>query len=378
MLHCTTLPCIAASPSLLPQSTHVTAPLPPTLFFPHPVIPAPGRVIEVAPGVCWLRMPLPFALDHINLWLLADEIDGAKGWTAVDCGFGNAATRALWETHFAENFGGLPLLRVVATHYHPDHMGNAAWLLGHCAGNDPLLWATQSEFQTAHLVWNQLVQFRMEDNAAFFRRHGMPESAAEHQAKRGNLYRSGVPELPPRYRRIVGGDTLSIGGREWSTIIGLGHAPEHVSFYCRELNVLISGDMLLPKISTNVSVWANDPDGDPLRLFLNSIAGYTALPDDALVLPSHGLPFVGIRARVKALSEHHSDRLAELQAAASAPVTAHDLLPVLFKRTLDAQQQFFAMGEAIAHLNHLWHHGRLRRAAGPDGVVRFSSIPHQE
>lgn len=335
-------------------------------------------MIEVAPGVLWLRMPLPFALDHINLWLLADEIDGVKGWTAIDCGYGNAATRALWGTHFAENFGGLPLLRVVATHYHPDHMGNAAWLLGHCPGNDPLLWATQAEFYTAHLVWNQLVQYRMEDNAAFFRRHGMPQAAVEHHAARGNLYRSGVPELPQRYRRIVGGNTLSIGGREWATIIGLGHAPEHVSFHCRELNVLISGDMLLPKISTNVSVWASDPDGDPLKLFLDSIVRYTGLPEDALVLPSHGLPFVGIRARVKALSDHHRDRLAELQAAASTPVTAYDLLPVLFRRKLDVQQQFFAMGEAIAHLNHLWHLGRLQRALGSDGVVRFSSIPHQE
>ena len=323
-------------------------------------------------------MPLPFALDHINLWLLADEIEGAKGWTAIDCGYGNTATRDLWETHFAESFGGLPLLRVVATHFHPDHMGNAAWLLGRCAGNDPLLWATQAEFYTAHLVWNQLAQFRMEDNAAFFRRHGMPQADTEQQAARGNLYRRAVPELPPRYRRIVGGNALSIGGRTWETIIGLGHAPEHVSFHCRDLNVLISGDMLLPKISTNVSVWGSDPEGDPLKLFLDSILRYTDLPDDALVLPSHGLPFIGIRARVNALADHHRARLAELQAAASAPVTAYDMLPILFMRKLDVQQQFFAMGEAVAHLNHLWHQGRLQRASGSDGVVRFSSVPHQE
>jgi glyoxylase-like metal-dependent hydrolase (beta-lactamase superfamily II) len=331
----------------------------------------------VAPGIFWLRMPLPFALDHINLWLLADEIDGVKGWTAIDCGFGNAATRALWETHFAENFGGVPLLRVVATHYHPDHMGNAAWLLGHCAG-DKLLWATQAEFQTAHLVWNQLVQFRMEDSAAFFRQHGMPASGANDQAGRGNLYRSAVPELPQQYRRIIGGETLAIGGRDWSTLIGFGHAPEHASFYCQALNMLISGDMLLPRISTNVSVWPSDPEGDPLALFLDSIIRYTQLPDDALVLPSHGLPFIGIRARVKALGDHHRERLAELQSAAVAPITAYDVLPVLFRRVLDVQQQFFAMGEAIAHLNHLWHQGRMKRAVGHDGVVRFSSILHQE
>ena len=323
-------------------------------------------------------MPLPFALDHINLWLMADELNGVKGWTAIDCGYGDATTRGLWEQHFAGTFGGLPLIRVLATHYHPDHLGNAHWLLGHCVGTAPLLWATQAEFHTAHLLWNQHVNYRMQDNAAFFRRHGMPPDAAELQAARGNLYRKAVPELPSQYRRIVGGDTLSIGGREWDIIIGLGHAPEHAAFYCRELNVLISGDMLLPKISTNVSVWAVDPDGDPLKLFLDSILRYVALPDDALVLPSHGLPFVGIRERVKALADHHRDRLGELLAASSTPVSAYDLLPVLFRRTLDVQQQFFAMGEAIAHLNHLWHQGRMQRERSSDGAVRYSSIQPQE
>ena len=361
-----------------PESIAVTAPLPPTLLFPHPVIPAPGRVTEVAPGVLWLRMPLPFALDHINLWLLEDEVDGVKGWTVIDCGYGDAVTRTLWETHFAESFAGLPLLRVVATHYHPDHLGNAAWLLGRCAGAEPLLWITQAEFQTAHVVWNQLTRYRMDESAGFFRRHGMSQEACEHQAARGNLYRSAVPELPQSYRRIVGGDALRIGGREWRIIIGLGHAPEHASLHCRDLNLLISGDMLLPKISTNVSVWASDPDGDPVRLFLGSILRYNDLPEDALVLPSHGLPFIGIRTRVKALTDHHRDRLADLQGAATAPVTAYELLPILFRRKLDIQQEYFAMGEAVAHLNHLWHHGRLQRAPGSDGVVRFSSIPHQE
>ena len=335
-------------------------------------------MIAVAPGVLWLRMPLPFALNHINLWLLADEIDGVSGWTAIDCGFGDAATRALWAAHFDSSLDGKPLLRVVATHYHPDHLGNAQWLLGHVSGADPLLWTTQAEFSTAHMVWHHLGHFGMPHTAAFFARHGMPPAATAEQAARGNLYRFGVPELPNRYRRIVDGEILRIGGRKWQTIIGLGHAPEHASFFCRELNVLISGDMLLPKISTNVSVWATDPDGDPLGLFLQSIARFTELPDDALVLPSHGLPFIGILARVNALVEHHRERLGELAGAAFAPVTAHALLPVLFRRQLDVQQQFFAMGEAVAHLNHMWHRRRAHRESGPDGVIRFTSIQSQE
>ncbi|MEP6703092.1 MAG: MBL fold metallo-hydrolase [Betaproteobacteria bacterium] len=348
------------------------------LLYPHPEIPAPGKVIEVAPGVWWLRMPLPFALDHINLWLLDDKIGGTLGWTAIDTGYGVEATRSLWDVHFAENFEGRPLLRVITTHYHPDHMGNAAWLLERSVDPEKLLWSTQSEFQNAHLVWNQLTRYRAPDNAAFFARHGIPAASTDEHAGRGNRYRDGVPELPQSYRRIFGGDSVAINGRLWRILIGYGHAPEHASFFCEELNVLISGDMLLPKISTNVSVWASDPHGDPLKLFLESINRYLGLPDNALVLPSHGLPFIGIRARVTALVDHHRDRLAELDAAASNPVSAFDVLPVLFRRKLDLQQQFFAMGEAIAHLNHSWHQGRMRREIGADNVIRFSSIQPQE
>jgi glyoxylase-like metal-dependent hydrolase (beta-lactamase superfamily II) len=323
-------------------------------------------------------MPLPFALDHINLWLLEDQIGGQLGWTVVDTGYGDEPTRELWKRHFATSFEGRPLLRVITTHYHPDHMGNAAWLLGQVSGTERLLWSTQSEFQTAHLVWNELTQYCMADNAAFFARHGMPQASAGEQSARGNRYRHGVPELPQSYRRFFGGESLTIGGRAWHVMIGLGHAPEHASFYSPEMGVLISGDMLLPKISTNVSVWASDPLGDPVRLFLESVQRYTRLPVDTLVLPSHGLPFIGINARVRALADHHRDRLGELERTAAGGVTAFDVLPVMFRRQLDLQQQFFAMGEAIAHLNHSWHRGRLRRNVGADDIIRFSSIPDQE
>jgi glyoxylase-like metal-dependent hydrolase (beta-lactamase superfamily II) len=364
-------PCRRSSP----RTDFMTAPLPPTLLFPQSTPPAPGAVTAVAPGIRWLRMPLPFALDHINLWLLADEIAGVEGWTAVDTGYGNDTTRELWIQHLADNLDGRPLLRVITTHYHPDHMGNAAWLLDRSAAPERLLWSTQSEFHTAHLVWNQLIQYRMADNAGFFARHGMPQDASGAHAERGNQYRRGVPELPQTYRRYNGGDVLRIGGRDWRVLIGLGHSPEHASLHCPELGVLISGDMLLPKISTNVSVWASDPLGDPVRLFLESIRRLTDLPDDTLVLPSHGLPFIGIRARVSALAEHHRARLAELEAAATTPVSAFDIVPLLFRRQLDIQQQFFAMGEAVAHLNHAWHQRRLQRMIGSDDVIRFSRIP---
>ena len=166
-------------------------------------------------------------------------------------------------------------------------------------------------------------------------------------------------------------DDLHIGEHRWRAIGGYGHSPEHIALYCADLGVCISGDMLLPRISTNVAVWPVEPEGDPLARFLASLAAFSALPSDTLILPSHGLPFFGAALRVEQLHAHHAARLAELEAAAHEPRTAADLLPVLFRRELDLQQRFFAMGEAIAHLNYLWHAGRFTRTIDADGILRF-------
>jgi len=346
----------------------MTAPLPSLLDYPFAGPPGPGETIEVAPGILWLRMPLPFALDHINLWLHA----GRDAFTLVDCGYGDAATRALWERHFAATLAQRPIAKIVATHCHPDHIGNAAWLAARFGVTVAM---THAEYLTAHAFHGQHSGYALEAVVALFRRHGM---AAEHCAAlagRGNQYRRGVPELPATFARLLDGDVVEAGGASWHIVEGHGHSPEHASLYSRGRGVLISGDMLLPRISTNVSVHAIEPDGDPLRRFLDSLAAFDALPNDTLVLPSHGLPFRGIPLRTAQLRAHHAARLDELVAAVAAaggdPVSAHDLVPVLFRRPLDVQQRFFAMGEAIAHLNHLWHAGRLDRRIGVDGAVGF-------
>ena len=334
-----------------------------TLHFPAPQAPAWGQALAVAPGIRWLRMPLPFALDHINLWLLMDR----EGLTQIDCGLGDRTTRDWWEKHFETTFGGARLERVIATHCHPDHFGNAAWLTARFAC--PLV-TPQAEYLTAHALVGEHGGYGVEPTCDLFRRHGLePENVAGLRA-RGNQYRRGVPELPQHFVRLAPGDELCLGTRRWRAIPGYGHSPEHAALYCGDLGVLISGDMLLPKISTNVSVWPPEPEGDPLARFLASLDHFARLPADTLVLPSHGLPFVGIQARIDQLRAHHSARLAELEAAAATAVTAAEVLPVLFRRALDTQQRFFAMGEAIAHLNHLWHAGRLRRIES-DGTFRF-------
>ena len=345
----------------------VNAPHPPLLDYPFAAPPAPGAACAVAPGVLWVRMPLPFALDHINLWLLREH----DGWTAVDCGYGDSATRALWETQFSTTLEGRPVTRIVATHYHPDHLGNAAWLSARFGC--PVM-MTQAEFLTAHAVFEQRATHAFADTFALFAAHGMADDHVASLLARGNLYVRGVPEVPTHFQRMLAGDDVAAGGASWRIICGYGHSPEHASLHSAARSVLISGDMLLPRISTNVSVSAAEPDGDPLARFLDSIAVVATLPPETLVLPSHGLPFRGIALRVAQLQAHHTDRLAELEAAihsASGPVSATDMLPVLFRRELDVQQRFFAMGEAIAHLNYLWHRGRIRRTVAADGAVRF-------
>jgi glyoxylase-like metal-dependent hydrolase (beta-lactamase superfamily II) len=334
--------------------------------YPFPQPPAPGAALEVAPGVHWLRMALPFALDHINLWLLEDH----DGWLIIDTGLGNEATRAAWEKVFADRIGGKPVRRVLITHYHPDHAGNGAWL---CERTRAELWMSRGEYLTVHAARHGAAGYSPEAQKSLFLANGLPQDQANALLSRGGLYRNLVPDFPLSHHRLYEGERVKAGGREWRVMIGFGHAPEHVSLYCEPLKVLVSGDMLLPRISTNVAVRPIDPGSNPLRLFLESIRRYRELPEDMLVLPSHGLPFRGAHARIAQLEAHHSERLAELRAAcAQSPRAAAEVLEVLFKRKLDTSQIFFALGEAIAHLHYLYYDGQLKRTVGADGVARFS------
>ena len=334
--------------------------------YPHANPPAPGTTLEIAPGVHWLRMALPFQLDHINLWLLEDK----DGWLIIDTGLGNEATRALWDRIFADKIGARPVKRVLVTHYHPDHAGNAAWL---CARTGAELWMTRGEYLTVHAARHGAAGYSPEAQRDLFLANGLDAAQANALLTRGGLYKTMVPDFPYSHRRLFGGERIEIGGRGWKVMLGYGHAPEHVSLYCEALNLLVSGDMLLPRISTNVAVRPIDPWSNPLRLFLESIARYRELPADVLVLPSHGLPFRGAHARIAQLEAHHAERLAELRASCTAaPRSAQEVLEVLFRRKLDTGQIFFAMGEAIAHLHYLHYEGKLARSVGTDGVARFA------
>ncbi len=334
------------------------------LVHPWPEPPAGGTAIQVAPGIQWIRMPLPFALDHINLWLLEDE----GGVTVVDTGVGLPPTRDLWDKLFAGALASRPIVRVLVTHFHPDHMGNAEWLARRFGVE---LWCPQAEWLMAQLGWQGMGGNDAEKRMSHYRRHGVAEAHIEAFRGRGNHYRQLVPSVAAQFRAVREGDVLTIGARRWHAFTVLGHAPEHACLRCPEAGVLISGDQVLPKITTNVSVWPDQPRGNPLRLYLDSLARFRPLAAETLVLPSHGLPFRGLHLRLDYLRHHHDERLAATVDALVEPRTAAELVPVLFRRQLDTHQLGFAIGETLAHLHYLEAEGQAARLVDADGVQRF-------
>jgi glyoxylase-like metal-dependent hydrolase (beta-lactamase superfamily II) len=283
------------------------------LHYPWADVPASGTWITLRPGVHWVRMPLPFALDHINLWVLDDEIDGRRGFTIIDSGITSDETMSAWEQIFDGLFGGRPLLRLLCTHFHPDHLGLAHWLT---AGGDHARWQAPLSMSATEYAFGRFLAAGGDDTsgegaAAHFRRHGLvdDESLARVRARGSGYYPKLVPSVPPRFRRLMDGDEVAIGPahrkRVFRNIVGYGHSPEHVSLYCDEDRLLIAGDMVLPRISTNVSVFDVEPEGNPLPRYLHSLDRLLLLPADTLVLPSHGKPFTGLHQRIAQQHAHH-------------------------------------------------------------------------
>ncbi|SDV48385.1 MBL fold metallo-hydrolase [Chitinasiproducens palmae] len=341
-------------------------------------LPEPGQALTVAPGVRWARMPLPFVLDHVNVWLLDDQDEAAApSLTVVDCGIADETIRGHWRTLFDSAFENRRASRVLVTHCHPDHLGLARWL---CDGGDDArwqarLWMTLGEYALGAVLSHGSLESNAggQATAAHLARNGVTEETTlEQVAHRTAYFPTLVPSVPAQFRRLSEGDEIVIGDARWRVITGFGHSPEHCALYCDAKRVLISGDMVLPRISTNVSVFDMEPEGNPLDLYLRSLGRYESLPADTLVLPSHGKPFVGLHTRVRQLRDHHAARLAEvMEACATAPRSAGDIVPLMFRRKLDTHQMTFALGEALAHLHLLWLDGRLRRETGDDGVFRF-------
>jgi len=334
-----------------------------TLKFPFVTPPGLGEVIEARPGVFWARLALPFRLDHVNIYLIED----GAGLALVDAGIDNKPTRDAWEALLAGPLAGRRLTRIIATHFHPDHIGLAGWL---CDRFDLPLATSETEYLIALNIRLDPQGLKSEPYRGFYRSHGLSEEATEILLGQGLSYLRMVSTPPRTFSRILAGDRLRIGGRTFEVLTGAGHSPEQVMLYSAEDNLFLGADQMLAKISPNVSVEAMEPDGDPLGLYLRSLDKLKRLlPEDALVLPGHNLPFVGLHKRADELAAHHEARCrAIIEACSNAPQTVADLVPVIFGRPIDDPHQLvFAFGEALAHVNFLLRAERLRLSASHRG-----------
>ena len=338
------------------------------LDYPFEHRPEIGQTIEVAPGIHWIRMRLPMQLNHINLWLLED----GDGWTVVDTGIRNEETTQAWEQLFTGPMKGRKVKRVIVTHMHPDHIGLAGWLVRRFGVE---LWITRTEYLMCRNLVSDTGHEAPNEALRFYRAAGFPEDLLETYRTRFGGFGHGVYKLPNAYRRIAEGDVIAIGPNNWRVVGGNGHSPEHACLWCPELNLFISGDQILPKISSNVSVHPTEPEANALQDWLDSCAKLKALvPDDALILPAHNEPFRKAPLRLQALIDDHEEGLEKLHALCAEPKRAVDVFPALFRSRITQGVFGMATGESLAHLNCLRARGRMLRTSDKNGIDWYESL----
>jgi len=325
--------------------------------------PSLGSYRDPFPGIRWVRLPLPFELNHINVWLL----DDGDGWTLVDTGLDNAAVRDTWESLFSTALEGRPIRRIIVTHYHPDHMGLARFLWERF--RPQLLMSADTAGRTRCLL-QEAAAGELEHIAAFCRAHGIGDVGRYTAFVTGEGYRRMVSGLPEAVTVIDEDSMLCIGGRDWRPLIANGHAPGHTSLYCAEADLLISGDQILPTISPNISVHANNHDEDALHAYLTSLQRCARLGGETVVLPSHGRIFTGLHARIDGITTHHRERLDSARSLCVQPLCLAEVTPQLFRRRLQGNDYPLALGEALSHLIYLANRNDLD-VVEEGGVQRF-------
>ncbi|MDI9408004.1 MAG: MBL fold metallo-hydrolase [Candidatus Pacebacteria bacterium] len=329
--------------------------------YPFGAAPAIGSVTEPVTGITWFRLPLPFALNHINCWIFGAANDCA----IIDAGHYDEATKSIWQPQIARR----KINQIVITHYHPDHLGCGEWLQSLTGA---AAYMSREEHRIAAETRDMSDELEAQHRLKFFALHGLSGKALAEQQHFSFGYAMSVPHLPREPHWLVDGDTIPLGGADWRVLSGGGHSNDQTMLYESRRRILLAADQVLPSISPNISVWFDAPDADPLAEFFKSLARLRAeIPADALVLPSHGRPFYGLHGRIDQLVAHHQDRLELLLRLMTAPVTAAESLTPLFERELDDFQISFAMGEALAHLNHLVTLGLAERQE-LNGVMRFA------
>ena len=328
--------------------------------------PRTGETMRIAPGISWARIPMPGSLGHINSWLLDDD----GGVVPVDTGMMLSICSDEWKALFAGALKDTPVTRVICTHLHPDHIGLAGWL---CKRFGVELWMTRGEWLTARMLTADTRSALPEEFITLQRAAGWDEAALADMRSAGwGRFGKVVFEIPVSYRRLQDDDRLSLGRHEWRVVVGSGHSPEHACLLNEAEGVLVSGDQVLPRISSNVSIVVTEPEADPLGEWLASIDKLLGLPADLLVCPAHGEPFKGLHARLASLRDEHHQRLDDVAAAAERPLRVVDTFKLLFNREIGGHNRELATGEAMAHLKRLELDGRVKREMR-EGVRWYSA-----
>ena len=339
------------------------------LTYPFTDAPSYGSIKAVGPGVYWLQMPLPMSLNHINLYLIEED----TGWVVIDTGIRGSETSDWWLKIFDHALGGKPVNRIICTHMHPDHTGQAGFISEHFKAP---LYMSYGEYYQARIMGSMMRDGGNWQMSEYYQRAGFSEAfmTSIREARSSFTPTAEDKPLPSAFIRLSEGDEIKLGDHNWQIMTGTGHSPEHVCLYCPELKLFISGDQILPVITSNVSVYPTEPEANPMLGWLASHEDFMArLPDDILVLPAHNMPFYGVQARLQALIDHHEDRMLALEENCLEATSAIDLLPHLFSRKLEGMTKVMALGECVAHLHLLMSRGRIKRLL-KDDIYLYQSI----
>ncbi|PCJ76234.1 MAG: MBL fold hydrolase [Rhodobacteraceae bacterium] len=339
------------------------------IHFPHAEPPVEGEAIEVAEGVLWMRLPLPMRLDHVNVYAL----DDGDSWTVIDTGFNSKRGQAIWEKLMAGPLQGKPISRVLVTHHHPDHVGMAGWLQ---SDHGAELWTTRTAWLFSRMLTLDVQSVWPEETLAFYRAAGMDGAFYDkRKAERPFNFSDVVAPMPLGFQRIKQDDILTIGGRRWVVHVGHGHAPEHATLWSLDDDLVISGDQIIAGISSNLGVYATEPEADPVGDWLESCERLGTMAQERhFVLPGHKLPFSGLPHRMTQLIENHHSALIRLEKHLETPQTAAECFAPLFKRAIGDGEYGLALVEAYGHLNHLHQGGKIRRKRRADDAWLWQKI----
>jgi glyoxylase-like metal-dependent hydrolase (beta-lactamase superfamily II) len=317
-----------------------------------------GEVARVAEGVYQLKLPVPFPLRFVSVYL----VEGKDGWTLIDSGYDYPPTYEAWERG-AEGAGcdlERDVARILVTHFHPDHLGGARWLQERSGAPVCML---EAEIPFSRRLWGD------PGGRKTFTEHliqnGMPPQMAEPAAAE---IRSGLP-LPEEMLPLRAGVRFTLGSGVARVIHAPGHADNQFVLHDEARGILYAADHLLLEITPNVGLWP-ESEPRPLARYVKSLDELRGLNAD-LVLPGHGPVFHDLAGRIEELVIHHAERLDVMRAVLrDDPRTPYEVSRTVFRGAVTVRQRCFALAETLAHLDHLALEGRAELVGGATVAYR--------